>query len=355
MKKGEIINGYTILEDFKVAGGQSKISFAEKEGVTYFIKEFLEPKYPNEDSPGSPEVKLLRRLRCEVFEKHHKEVNERISAKCSIGGNLVFAVDFFRNKTTYYKINEKIDISSLSVNEIAKLPIEKRILIMKTVSHSLNILHKIEIVHGDIKPDNILIKRKEKSGNYVAKLIDFDNSYFSERPPCKVEEIIGDQKYYSPELANYIINESDNQKDLTVKSDVFALGVLFSEYLVGEFPVFNKEKYEYPWQSVLNGNNIYLKEDGLSKEVCDLINSMYALRKEDRPSVSEVFSSLKGLGKGKPSPDSIDVKLGEDVMPVRTKLSIGKGFKKSEDAKDGGGAEKTVLKSKLRGTLLGKK
>ena len=30
MLKGENIKGYKILEDFKVAGGMSKISFAEK-------------------------------------------------------------------------------------------------------------------------------------------------------------------------------------------------------------------------------------------------------------------------------------------------------------------------------------
>ena len=33
MLKGEKINGYRILEDFKVAGGMSKISFAERESV----------------------------------------------------------------------------------------------------------------------------------------------------------------------------------------------------------------------------------------------------------------------------------------------------------------------------------
>lgn len=43
MLKGENIKGYRILEDFKVAGGMSKISFAEKDGKTYFIKEFLAP------------------------------------------------------------------------------------------------------------------------------------------------------------------------------------------------------------------------------------------------------------------------------------------------------------------------
>ena len=35
MLKGENIHGYHILEDFKVAGGMSKISFADKEGKIY--------------------------------------------------------------------------------------------------------------------------------------------------------------------------------------------------------------------------------------------------------------------------------------------------------------------------------
>ena len=53
MRKGDNINGYEILEDFKVAGGMSKISFAQKGGKDYFIKEFLAPKFPLPDSPGS--------------------------------------------------------------------------------------------------------------------------------------------------------------------------------------------------------------------------------------------------------------------------------------------------------------
>lgn len=59
MLKGENIKGYRILEDFKVAGGMSKISFAEKDGKTYFIKEFLAPKYPTPDSPGSERIKEI--------------------------------------------------------------------------------------------------------------------------------------------------------------------------------------------------------------------------------------------------------------------------------------------------------
>lgn len=99
MLKGENINGYVILNDFVVAGGMSKVSFAQKGGKEYFIKEFLYPKYPTADSPGSDKVKEQKRKACDTFEKHHRSLNQKIATKVSLGGNLVFAVDFFRYGT----------------------------------------------------------------------------------------------------------------------------------------------------------------------------------------------------------------------------------------------------------------
>jgi hypothetical protein len=60
MKAGDVVNGYTILEDFRVVGaGLSKWTFAAKDGREYFIKEFLSPTYPDETRRAAP------RRRCE--------------------------------------------------------------------------------------------------------------------------------------------------------------------------------------------------------------------------------------------------------------------------------------------------
>lgn len=128
MKKGDIIQGYRILEDFRVAGGMSKVTFAERGGKEYFIKEFLSPKYPTPDSPGSEKIKEQKRKACDAFEKHHRKINELISSKVSLGGNLVYAVSFFREGASYYKVNEKIDTIGLSLTEISRLDINKIIL-----------------------------------------------------------------------------------------------------------------------------------------------------------------------------------------------------------------------------------
>ena len=74
-------------------------------------------------------------------------------------------------------------------------------MLLKTVAHSLKILHDLRIVHSDLKPSNVLVKRTELG--YTTKLIDFDSSYIAGNPPPP-EEIVGTMNYYSPELVGYI-------------------------------------------------------------------------------------------------------------------------------------------------------
>lgn len=293
MKKGDIIGGYIILQDFIVAGGMSKISFAKKGATEYFIKEFLAPKYPIVGAPGSPTSIAKKKKRCDDFEVHHKKLNDAIGTKTAFGGNLVYAVDFFRAKTSYYKVTEKIDIVSLSTKDISKLPIEKILIILKTITHSLKILHDLSIVHGDLKPDNILIKQTKTKG-YTTKLIDFDNSYFSGYPPENTDEVVGTPEYYSPELANYIkVGETDeDRRKLTVQSDIFALGVIFSEYLTGDKPLFS-EKYSYTWEAVTADVNLKFVGSVKTKKLKKLVTSMLQIDREKRPSIADVYSTLQ--------------------------------------------------------------
>ena len=113
------------------------------------------------------------------------------------------------------------------------LDLRTKLVLMKSVAHSLKILHDLSIVHGDLKPSNILIKRTELG--YTSKLIDFDNSYIAASPP-QPEEIVGTINYYSPELLGYIQEDGVAPAALGVASDVFALGLIYCEYLTGSLP-----------------------------------------------------------------------------------------------------------------------
>ena len=342
MLKGEIINGYKILKDFIVAGGMSKVTFAEKGGKEYFIKEFLSPKYPLPDSPGSEKIKAQKRKACEIFEKHHRELNKKIATKVSVGGNLVFAIDFFRSGTCYYKVTEKIDTTTLSCEEISRLPLDKILLIAKSVCHSVRILHDLNIVHGDLKPDNILIKKT--SLGYSGKLIDFDDSYFSGNPPTDRESLVGTPEYYSPEQAAYIMDEDEEipGSTLTLKSDIFTLGIILCEYFTGEKPIL-AAGYSSTWSCVEDGKTFsYAKE--MPDSIARLISRMLSNNPAMRPTINEVFEALKGV---KESPLLESATLPPSLAPeVKIRINFPKNPKEEKPAPKTDSEKKSELRTK---------
>lgn len=287
------IHGYELTTDWKVVGGMSEVAFARKDGRDWFIKKFISPKYPLPDSPGSERMKEKQRKKCEVFERRHKDINSRISSCCGIGGNLIYAIEFFREGSCYYKINEKIKSEDMSIADISNLDRRNLLIIMRSLVNSLRILHRAKIVHGDLKPDNILIKLTS-TGVYTTKLIDFDDSYISSSPPEDHSQLVGTPEYYSPEMYKYIIDEDGivPRSSLTVKSDIFALGVIFAEYLTGSKPIISKE-YGGTYSAVSAGVPIGFKpSEHLTPNMEKLLRSMLLLDPANRPSIDEVFRAI---------------------------------------------------------------
>jgi eukaryotic-like serine/threonine-protein kinase len=293
MKAGDVINGYRILEDFKVVGaGLSKWTFAERGGRQYFIKEFLSPTYPEDDAPGSEKIKAKKRARCAAFEAHHRGVQRALAPLSAYGGNLIVTLDFFRWGAKYYKVTEKVDAEGLSSADIAALGLRVQLVLMKTVAHSLKILHDLKIVHGDLKPSNVLIKRTELG--YTTKLIDFDNAYIAGRPPPP-EEIVGTINYYSPELLGYIQEAGVPASDLGVASDIFALGLIYTEYLTGSPPPFDAARYHEPAVAVRNRETLVIPRGEIPIQLADLIDAMLAPEPVQRPTIGHVHGILMSM------------------------------------------------------------
>ena len=286
--KGDILNGYKLLENFKLVG-QCEYTFASKHGEEFFIKKFLDPVYPIPSAPGSEKTKQLLKKQCEEFEKHHIAIMNALKGKSVKGGNLIITLDFFRQGSHFYKVTTRVNVAGVSISAISTLPYDKRILILLTVANSLKLLHQSDIVHGDLKPDNILINKTEVD-IYVAKLIDFDSSYFSGKPPI---EVVGDPVYYSPELGRYIeFSEKRILHDLQLKSDIFALGLIYHQYLTGELPSYNKTKYKYAYAAILDGSELII-DASITSRLTTLLRQMLKKEYSERPNIMQIMSYLK--------------------------------------------------------------
>jgi len=366
MKVGDVIGGYVLTTNASTAGGgQSQWAFALRGGTEYFLKQFLAPTHPTPDGPGSEEIKARKLERCEAFEAQHRAVTSRLKPISGDGGNLVITKDFFLHGTHYYKVTEKIDISGLEPEDIARMDVSSRLLVMLTAVHSIGTLHVAGLVHGDIKPPNVLIKSVRD--NFLAKIIDFDNCFVAHMPPPPAD-LVGDPVYYSPELMRYILDGSQPEQ-LSAKADVFALGVVFWQYATGSLPAL-PAKYPYPAQAVAAGKMPTPPLPSEKDPIRLLIASMLSLEPENRPSMKEIHNTLKRIRRYGTAEPIIDA--GRRTVGIlRGSLWISHGSRrdgsddssapdvprlrgslvKGGESADAAGAEER----KLRGSLLKKK
>ncbi|RPF44312.1 protein kinase-like protein [Streptomyces sp. Ag109_G2-6] len=289
MKQGDEIAGYLVVsEPTNANGGKCMWAFAEKDGHQYFLKRFLEPKRPREGSTASAASQRIRLEVCQEFEDRHRGIMKRLRPDAVGGGNLVLAADFFHEGSTYYKVTERIDTSSLEKPQALE-PRQKAVL-LKTLALSLQLLHDIDVVHGDLKPLNVLIQKRDGVVFYSAKLIDFDDSYVSGSPPGR-QEVAGDSLYGAPEWRRYVQEDETVQPEhLTTAVDVFALGLMTHYYLTGALPG-HSTRYGSPADAV-NAGEVLNLDPRLSDSMQGLIRAMTGPVPRNRPRIATYLKAL---------------------------------------------------------------
>ncbi|MFI6634790.1 serine/threonine protein kinase [Nonomuraea fuscirosea] len=287
MRAGDVIRGYRIVsEPTNSGGGRCVWAFAERDGRPYFIKRFLDPKRPKSGSAASVRARLRA---CEEFERRHRAIMSRLRHDAVGAGNLVLACDFFHHGASYYKVTERID--AVGTPRPGSLTAAEKAVLLRTLALSLGLLHAIGLVHGDLKPGNVLTVKRGKGAFHTAKLIDFDDAYVSGRPPGR-EDIAGDLVYGAPEWRRYVRGDEDVRPEwLTTGVDVFALGLLAHHYLTGALPGFG-DRFGSPADAVNAGTALRL-DDRLGEPMRDLLGAMTARTPGARPGTAAFLETLR--------------------------------------------------------------
>ncbi|MDQ8180750.1 serine/threonine-protein kinase [Pelagicoccus sp. SDUM812005] len=121
-----------------------------------------------------------------------------------------------------------------------KLGIVDRLKLFMQVCHAIQHAHQKGIIHGDIKPSNIIVS--EHDGGAVPRVIDFGIARATEAGFSEMmlfsgpdKQVLGTPSYMSPEQVQL------GGLDVDTRSDVYSLGVLLYELLTDK-PSFDKDR-----------------------------------------------------------------------------------------------------------------
>jgi serine/threonine protein kinase len=104
------------------------------------------------------------------------------------------------------------------------LPTPAALRIAKQVCTGLAAAHEVGVIHGDIKPQNIIV---EPAG--VVKIMDFGNAHLTDERGMTVTGVVtGTLGYMSPEQARGL--------PLNFSSDIYSTGIVLYEIFTGSLP-----------------------------------------------------------------------------------------------------------------------
>jgi nucleotide-binding universal stress UspA family protein len=131
-----------------------------------------------------------------------------------------------------YIVMERIEGRSLRDRfDAAPLPIEEVARLGAKVATALHDLHRQRVIHLDVKPSNVMLRRCADGSDGDAVLIDFGLSRHDLLPDLLEEEFelpMGTSPYMSPEQVRFVRNDP--------RSDLFSTGVMLYHLTTGKRP-----------------------------------------------------------------------------------------------------------------------
>ncbi|TFK27661.1 hypothetical protein FA15DRAFT_666121 [Coprinopsis marcescibilis] len=172
-----------------------------------------------------------------------------------------------------------------------------RVLLMSDVAHGLRYLHSQNIIHGDLKGQNVLI---QSSGR--ACLADFGLS-------CVGEEIneawstgssacmAGTMRWQAPEL----LSPDEDNPIPTAESDIFAFSSVCYEIFVSRIPFYERSRDIAVIFLILQGRlptkpmscDPSFRSWGLTEQIWGIMEHCWSFEPAERPSIEHIINSLK--------------------------------------------------------------
>ncbi|XP_026401177.1 serine/threonine-protein kinase EDR1-like isoform X3 [Papaver somniferum] len=228
-------------------------------GTDVAIKVFLEQDLTAENMEDfCNEISILSRLR-------HPNVILFLGA-CTRPPHLSMVTEYMEMGSLYYLIHMS--------GQKKKLSLRRRLKMLRDICRGLMCIHRMKIVHRDVKSANCLVNK-----HYMVKICDFGLSRVMAESPMRDTSSAGTPEWMAPEL---IRNEP-----FTEKCDVFSLGVIMWELCTLNRPWEGVSPMQVVYAVANEGSRLEIPEGPLGK----LIQDCWA-EPDDRPSCEEILTRL---------------------------------------------------------------
>src|SRR5665811_828549 len=206
---GTVLSGRYRLEAKLGSGGMSTVYLASDDTLDRPVAVKVMHR---EMSEQEDQLQRFRQEARAVAKLTHPNVVAVIDAG-EDGGHLYIVFEYVKGETLKQRIGR---VGALDTQEAIAYAIE--------VGRGLSVAHARNMVHRDIKPQNVLIDEEGR-----AKLTDFGISRQLEQDGVTATgRVLGTTDYVAPEQAM--------GKDIDTRSDIYSLGVVLYEMLVGQVP-----------------------------------------------------------------------------------------------------------------------
>lgn len=169
-------------------------------------------------------IKFLKKEFCSDSNFVSKFKIEAQNAAALLHPNVVSVYDVNDYEGIYYIVMEYVDGITLKeyIEKNGRLPVKEATSIAIQVAQGIEAAHNANIIHRDIKPQNVLISREGK-----IKVTDFGIARTTTANTMS-QDVLGSVHYISPEQARGGV--------VAERSDIYSFGILFYEMVTGQLP-----------------------------------------------------------------------------------------------------------------------
>lgn len=224
---GQVLNAkYELIE--KIGEGGMGIVYKARQIAPVSLKRMVAVKIIK---PGLNSSSVLERFETErttLARMDHPHVSRILDAGEAESGQPYFVMDYIEG------------LPLLEYLEKETPPLEVVVKLLIKVCQGVHHAHQKGIIHGDIKPNNILVSMEE--GRPHPHVIDFGIARATDlgrdrQPKGATQEIpLGSLDYMSPEQANL------DSREISLETDIYSLGAVFFRILTGSTPLGDKQR-----------------------------------------------------------------------------------------------------------------